>query len=193
MTPIPSAPSSTPLRAQLDAVNDQGVAVASIHAHSKDHLGVHQRLIEKITAKLGRPPTIYLLLAIVLAWMLLNAFLLAAGRSPWDAPPFLWLQGAVGLYAAVISTMVLTTQTRQQRHSEQRAYLELQVNLTSEQKTAKLIALLEELRRDLPGVRSRVDPQADAMAQAVDPIAVMTALEETLESTIPPPGAAIEP
>ncbi len=181
MTPIPTAPNPDACT-QPEALNEHGVAIASIHAHSKDTLGAHQRLIEKITGELGRPPTIYLLLSIVLVWAVLNAIVVAMGKTPWDAPPFLWLQGAVGLYAAVISTMVLTTQTRQQRHSEQRAYLELQVNLTSEQKTAKLIALLEELRRDLPNVRNRVDAQADAMAQAVDPIAVMIALEETLET-----------
>jgi uncharacterized membrane protein len=86
--------------------------------------------------------------------------------------------------------MVLVTQTRQQRHSEKRAYLELQVNLTSEQKTAKLIGLLEELRRDMPSVHDRVDLQADAMAHAVNPQAVLTALEETLNAPPEPtPGS----
>lgn len=107
-----------------------------------------------------------------------------------NAPPFFWLQGAVGLYAAMVSTTGLITQTRQQQHADHRSYLELQISLTAEQKAAKLIELLEELRRDMPSVRDRVDPQADAMARAVDPKAVMSALQETLASAEPVPHAA---
>ncbi len=65
--------------------------------------------------------------------------------------------------------MVLNTQNRQGRHAEQRSHLDLQVNLLAEQKIAKLIALVEELRRDLPQVRDRVDHVAEAMKESVDP------------------------
>jgi uncharacterized membrane protein len=41
---------------------------------------------------------------------------------------------------------------------------------------------LEELRRDLPSVRDRVDPIADAMEESVDPHAVLTVLEDAVES-----------
>ncbi len=78
-----------------------------------------------------------------------------------------------------MSTLVLITQTRQQRQAEHRSSLELQVNLTAEQKIAKLIELIEELRRDIPSVANRVDLQAETMAQAVDPEAVLTALGAT--------------
>jgi uncharacterized membrane protein len=80
----------------------------------------------------------------------------------------------------------LTTQNRQAKKSSHRANLELQVNLAAEQKIAKLIALLEELRRDLPSVRDRVDPVADAMSEPADPHTVMAALEEKIESHDPP-------
>src|ERR1700690_3716308 len=161
---------------EAEPLNEHVGVIASIHAHAEKRLSAHQRLVERVTSWLGRPRTIYLLLGVVLAWALGNAVAGRMGRASWDGPPFFWLQGAVALYAALVSTMVLITQTRQQRHTEQRAYLELQINLTSEQKTAKLIALLEELRRDMPSVRDRVDLQANAMAQAVDPEAVLTAL-----------------
>jgi uncharacterized membrane protein len=38
------------------------------------------------------------------------------------------------------------------------AHLDLQINLLTEQKVTKLIRLLEELRADMPGVRTRHDP-----------------------------------
>jgi uncharacterized membrane protein len=49
----------------------------------------------------------------------------------------------------------------------------------SEQKTTKVIALLEELRRDSPLVRNRVDEQADIMARPADPQSVNDAINET--------------
>jgi uncharacterized membrane protein len=93
------------------------------------------------------------------------------------------LQGIVGLGAWLTATIVLITQTRQGKLAEQRAQLDLQVSLLAEQKTAKLIALIEELRRDLPNVKDRHDPQAVAMEQATDPHTVLGALEETLEES----------
>ncbi len=60
----------------------------------------------------------------------------------------------------------------------------LQMNLLSEQKIAKLIDLIEELRRDLPNVRERHDPEAEVLKQAADPHLVVSALEERLEEEL---------
>lgn len=103
------------------------------------------------------------------------------GIPPFDPPPFVWLQGLVGLGALLMATIILITQNRQTRHADQRSQLDLQVNLLAEQKAAKLIGLVEELRRDLPTVRNRVDKVADAMEEPVDPHAVLSALEDLKE------------
>jgi uncharacterized membrane protein len=79
-----------------------------------------------------------------------------------------------------MTTMILTTQNRQNREAEKRAHLELQVSLLTEQRTAKIVALLEELRRDLPSVKDRPDPVAEAMQETVAPAAVISALEQSL-------------
>ncbi|MHC5830273.1 MAG: DUF1003 domain-containing protein, partial [Nostoc sp.] len=69
---------------------------------------------------------------------------------------------------------------RQENFAEQRAQLMLQLNLLSEQKIAKIIALLEELRTDLPNVINRHDSEAELMREAADPIAVLEALQKNL-------------
>lgn len=154
--------------------------IASLHDRSQKRVGSHQRLMEKITAQVGRPRTIYTLVVITCAWIAINLVM----KHPIDPPPFFWLQGAFGVYAALVATMVVTTQNRQQRHSEERAYLDLQINITAEQKTAKLIELIEELRRDMPQIPNRRDPEAETMAHAVDADQVLTALEEKLETEV---------
>lgn len=54
--------------------------------------------------------------------------------------------------------------------------------MLAEQKSSKVISLLEELRRDLPMVRNRNDPEAADLAQPADPEAVLEALKESQES-----------
>ncbi|MDQ2800666.1 MAG: DUF1003 domain-containing protein, partial [Armatimonadota bacterium] len=125
-----------------------------------------------------------LALLLVGGWIVANVFSHRLGLGEIDPPPFYWLQGVVGLGALLLTIVVLITQNRQARMAERRAQLDLQVNLLAEQKIAKLIALVEELRRDLPTVRDRHDPEAEAMKEAADPQAVLAALEERLEEKL---------
>jgi uncharacterized membrane protein len=159
-------------------------AVAAIWARADEKVHRHQRVIERLTAIIGRPTTPYAIVAAIAGWIAWNSF---RGVSAIDPPPFYWLQGAVGLAALLTTTMVLATQNRLGRSAEHRARLDLQVNLVAEQKTAKIIALLEELRRDMPSVANRVDLEAEAMTEAVDPHVVASALEDSeAPDSIPP-------
>jgi uncharacterized membrane protein len=160
--------------------------IAHLHTEAEGKVGRSQRVIERLTASIGQPWALSVILGIVAVWVALNTWGPSVGIPQMDPPPFSWLQGAVSVAALLVTTMVLTTQNRQAKRASQRGNLELQVNLVAEQKIAKLISLLEELRRDLPSVRDRVDPVADAMAEAVDPQAVLTVLEEDVQS--PPPS-----
>jgi len=143
-------------------------------------------MMEVLTAALGRPRTVYVTLLIVIGWVAFNlATPRLAGWKCVDPPPFFWLQGMVALCALLMTTLVLITANRQTRNAEERSHLDLQVNLLAEHKVAKLIALVEELRRDLPMVRDRVDREADSMQEAVDPAAMLAALEGASESNPP--------
>ncbi|MDB4942029.1 MAG: hypothetical protein JWP97_1563 [Labilithrix sp.] len=159
--------------------------IASIRAQADQRVGHHQRLVERLAQLIGRPLTLYLLLAVVAVWVALNLSL----QKPLDPWPFFALQGALGFYAALATTIVLTAQNRQQKHSEQKSYLELQVNLSSEEKAAKIIGLLEELRRDMPNVTKRRDSEAEQMSQAVDTRAVFDELERRMGIDDAAPGS----
>jgi uncharacterized membrane protein len=152
--------------------------VASLRSRAQDRVSRHQRAVELFTATLGRPRTLYAILGLVASWTGLNLAMV----HPLDPPPFFWLQGAIGLSAVLTATVILISQTRQTQEAEQRSQLDLQVNLIAEQKITKVIELLEELRRDLPSVRDRVDSKADAMTTSVDATAVLAALEQTIDA-----------
>jgi uncharacterized membrane protein len=159
--------------------------IAHLQTETEGKVGRNQRTIEKLTASIGQPWALNVILASVAAWIAINTWGPAVGWPRLDPPPFSWLQGAMSLSALLVTTMVLTTQNRQAMRFSQRGNLELQVNLVAEQKIAKLIALLEELRRDLPSVRDRVDPVADAMAEPVDHQAVLTVLQDNVATERP--------
>ena len=174
----------------LAKMNQEVESVASIRARAEQRLDRHQRMMEVLTAALGRPRTIYVTLSIVVGWVAFNVVTFKVfGWQRIDPPPFFWLQGMVALSALLMTTLVLITANRQTRNAEERSHLDLQVNLLAEHKVAKLIALVEELRRDLPMVRDRIDREADAMQEAVDPNAMIEALAGASEAEPPSRGS----
>ncbi len=103
------------------------------------------------------------------------------GLSRFDEPPFAWLQGIVSLSALIMTVVVLTTQNRQAKMTEQRRHLDLQITLLTERKVSKVIELIEELRRDLPSVTNRLDHEAEVMQEPIDPHTALSALNQTLQ------------
>ncbi len=160
---------------------DRVETMASLRVRSDKSASWHQRRMEHVTAQLGQPASFYLILAFATLWTGMNLAALHFGAHPFDPPPFAWLQGIVGLGALLMTSVILITQNRRSAEAEQRAQLDLQVNLLAEQKIAKLIALLEELRRDTPTVHNRVDRIAEAMEEPVDASAVLSALQGAIE------------
>jgi uncharacterized membrane protein len=167
--------------------------IAELHKRAERAVPRHQRSIEASTAVLSRPSTVYVIAGAAVAWVALNLLLPRLGMQSPDPPPFNLLQVASGLGALLMATMVLSTQNRQRKAAEERERLDLHVNLLAEQKLAKVIALIEELRRDMPNVNNRVDSLAEAMTHAVDPNAVTDALKHNLEESLDSSGAKVEP
>ncbi|MDZ8222020.1 MULTISPECIES: DUF1003 domain-containing protein [unclassified Nostoc] len=152
-------------------------AIISLHTQEVRDIPAHQRILEAIATFFGRSAFMYSLLLILALWIFGSFF---QRLLPFNLPPFSWSNQGLDAAALVISTGVLVRQTRQENFAEQRAQLMLQLNLLSEQKIAKIIALLEELRTDLPDVLNRHDSEAQLMQEPADPIAVLEALQKNL-------------
>jgi uncharacterized membrane protein len=138
-----------------------------------------QKIINRATARAATPEFIGALAVIVIAWVLLNGVLQMLGDRPLDQPPFFWMQGVVGMAALVMTTLVLITQRHDDQLANHRDQLTLELGILSEQRSAKIIQLLEELRRDTPSLRDRIDHEAAAMSAPADPQAVLDAIKET--------------
>jgi uncharacterized membrane protein len=136
-----------------------------------------QRAFEAVSRWLGRPAYPLALLIFVVGWITLNLTARFFGLPRFDPPPFPWLEGILTFTALLTTTIVLIGQRRQSVVAEQRAHLDLQINLLTEQKVTKLIHLIEELRADLPGVRARHDPHVSRLKKPADPAQLASALK----------------
>ena len=173
----PEAATSTPI---LPAhIEDTIAAIAKLHADHRQETGTLQRMVERVTAWIGQPRFIATMTVAIGAWMAGNIIASLYGLKPWNEAPFAWLQGAMALLDLYITVLILTTQRRQDQLAGYREQLTLELAILSEQKSANIIALLEEMRRDSPMLRNRVDAEATAMSVAVDPQAVLDAINET--------------
>jgi uncharacterized membrane protein len=167
---------------ELTDILDQDIeAIVAMRLHAERKVSRHQRAIERVTSALGRPLAVYLIVLFVAFWVLMNTCSRVLGLSTFDAPPFAWLQDLVSVSALLMTLVVLATQNRQARLAEQRRHLDLQINLLTERKVSKVIAMLAELRHDLPLVRTRLDLEAEVMKEPVDPHTALTALNQTLQ------------
>jgi uncharacterized membrane protein len=161
-----------------DQVDQNLEAVLDFYTREDRRISHSQRAMEGLGRFVGTPAFLAFILLAVTAWIAGNFALGRLGLPRPDPPPFFWLQGGIGLGALLTATVVLTKQNRLAILAEQRAHLDLKVMLLTEQKAAKLINLLEELRRDLPNVRNRHDPGADSLQQPMSTALVLAALDE---------------
>ena len=164
-------------------------SIAELERKALAAASLQQRAIERFTLAVGRPRTVWIVLSVVLAWIVINVALGAMHVRELDPPPFYWLDGALALAALLMTIVILTTENRMSEVGEMRSRLNLQISLLADRKAAKIVQLLEELRYDLPLVENREDREAQAMALPADPHAVA----EELERRTPIRGELPEP
>jgi uncharacterized membrane protein len=154
-------------------------AVRSVTQLHSDHHGrttTSQRAANRLTALMGRPSFIAIVGFGVLIWIAANLMAGRFGVAAIDPPPFPWLEVAATLFSLFIVMLVLVTQKHEDELNAHRDTLTLELAILSEHKIAKVIQLLEELRRDSPHVHDRDDPQAEQMAEPADAGSVLAAV-----------------
>ena len=153
-------------------------AVYEFYTREEGKIRLSQRIVEHASHIVAKPSFLGVILLVVSSWIILNAIAPWLGFEPFDPAPFALIQGIVALLGLLTATVVLSKQNRLARLAERREHLDLKVALLTEQKVTKLILLVEELRRDMPNVKDRHDPDAVQLQQAMKPAHVLAALDE---------------
>jgi uncharacterized membrane protein len=160
-------------------------AVRSVTQLHSDHHGrttSTQRAVNRVAALMGRPWFIALVGLIVVAWVAANLIAARLGVAI-DPPPFAWLEVAATLFSLLLVVLLLVAQKHEDELNAHRDTLTLELAILSEHKIAKVIQLLEELRRDSPQVQDRDDPQAQQMAEPADAGSVLAAVSAREEQS----------
>ncbi|WP_309734626.1 DUF1003 domain-containing protein [Chamaesiphon sp. OTE_75_metabat_556] len=150
--------------------------IVSHQDRHKQNTTADRRVLNKIAAFFARPGFLYAQIGFFAIWIgctqLAERNIIAKNFPLFD----LHLHG-LEVASLLISTEVLIAQAHQEKVEQERSHLTIQLNLVTEQKIAKLIALVEELRTDLPNVKNRPDNEAEAMKQSINPQAILEVIQ----------------
>ena len=163
-----------------DLVIENIEKVIGLQANQERNVPLHERILAQVADAFGRSRFLYFQLTVFASWWVYSR-MAEVGLVNLDLPLFSFQEQGIDVASLLIATGVLVRQSQQNKISEQRSHLMLQVNLLNEQKIAKVIKLLEELRTDLPDVQNRYDWEANEMQQSTDPQVVLNILQENLE------------
>lgn len=155
--------------------------IAELHRQHHRRATPSQKAVAQLTALVSRPRFVGGLTIVFGLWIGLNGLIKLVGYAPPDPPPFSYVQAVTGVAGVYITLLILITQRRENQLSEARDQLTLELAIVNEQKSAKIIALLEEMRRDLPNLPNRPDLEAEQLATPADPQVVLDALLSNTE------------
>jgi len=159
------------------SVSENIDTITEFYQRHEEHMSMPQRIIEKMSVILGSPGYVAASVVFMAGWIVANLVALELGYTEVDEPPFFWLQGIIAVNAFIISTTVLIRQNRMSILAQHHARLDLQVNLLTEEKCSKIIAMLETLRHDIPGMAPAPDHEAREMAEPTDAKTVLEVIE----------------
>jgi uncharacterized membrane protein len=149
-------------------------SIARLHTAHYREAAVVQRFVTFATGWIARPRLLGALAIGVAAWL---AFNIATGSDALDPFPFPLLSMMVSTFALFVSTMVLIAQRHDDQLATRREQLTLELAILAERKSAKIIALLEEFRRNDPHQSNEPDEIAEALSEPADPHLVLEAIE----------------
>jgi len=114
----------------LESLRDQEILSQNPETEFDAGLTLGQRAADRIADFGGSWTFIAIFALVMLSWMLLNSYVLAA--RPFDPYPFILLNLVLSCLAAVQAPVIMMSQNRQEARDRQRALHDYQVNLKAE-------------------------------------------------------------
>lgn len=151
---------------------DNIAAICALEEEALSKRTLSDRISDAIANFVGSIPFVVVHLIWFIVWVAVNMGWLL-GALKFDPYPFALLCMLVSLEGVLLSTFVLIKQNRMSQHADQRAHLDLQINLLSEREVTKMLQLQRLICERLQIQEGVRDPEAAEMSQvtAVDSIA----------------------
>ena len=148
--------------------------LAKIRSEAERNKSIQERFADRITWFSGSMSFVYLHVAWFSFWIAANLGWL--GIEAFDPFPFGLLTMIVSLEAIFLSTFVLLSQNRQAVIADQRADLDLQINLLAEHEVTHLLMLVDAIAKRV-GVDQSQDPEIRELQQEISPDVLLEKLD----------------
>lgn len=166
--------SSTP-----QAARENITAIARLEEEIQRRRTPLDRLADSVAAFVGSMPFIIVHLLWFMVWILINT-----GRfrfiKPYDPYPFILLSLAVSCEGVLLATFVLMKQNRMSRAADQRAHLNLQVDLLAEKEITKILQMQRMLCERFGVHQATSDVEVEDLTKETTVSALARDLEESL-------------
>jgi uncharacterized membrane protein len=149
--------------------------LVEIREHMDRRKSTQDRIADWMTWFSGSMIFVYLHLAWFGAWLVIN--LGWTRLKPFDPYPFNLLTMVVSLEAIMLATFVLISQNRLSEIADQRADLDLQINLLAEYEITRVLTLVDAIADHL-GLEVGHDPETDELKSDVSPEVVLKEMEQ---------------
>lgn len=140
-----------------------------------------QRIADVVTSFSGTMIFVYIHIIWFSVWILLNSGLL--GMAPFDPFPYGLLTMIVSLEAIFLSTFVLISQNRMGELSEQRADLDLHIDLLTEYELTRVLQMLHAIQEKM-GIADEEDEELSDLEMETKPEAVLAEIERMQERVL---------
>ena len=112
-------------------------SIVGLHEEHHTNATKHQRFVDRITTFLGGADFIGALTVVVVGWVSLNGLAAALGYRALDPPPFAWMECAASLASLYLVILILTTQRGDDRLTQHRELLNLELTILSCQRRSE--------------------------------------------------------
>jgi uncharacterized membrane protein len=161
------APERTAQTGSINAVEENVEAIRARDREIEKKRSLFERISDAVINAAAAAPSIVLHSVWFAAWISINTSLVP-GVAPFDPFPFPFLTMSVSLEAIFLALFVLESQNRLAKLSDQRANLDLQVNLLAEREMTAALQLLSDIARHLKVETSISQEQLNDMAKKTD-------------------------
>ena len=132
-----------------------------------------QRLADRVASFGGSWPFIILFMAVMVAWIIMNAFILAEWNQTFDPYPFILLNLVLSMLAAIQAPVIMMSQNRHSEKDRIDAAHDYEVNLKAELEIMSLHQKLDMLRQE---------QWSELLAVQQDQIGILTQLMEDVRA-----------
>ena len=162
--------------AQFESVTERNIKmICEMEAEVLKGRSPLERVGDAIAVQAGKPWFVVVHAVWFIGWIALN--LPSHRTKPFDPFPYPFLTMIVSLESIFLALFLLMSQNRSSGQAEQRAHLDLQINLLSEDENTKMLQMLQALCAHHRLAIAR-DPEVERLAGNVDAADVLAEIKK---------------